>query len=176
MLQLANDHRSIAARSLIELMEGEVNRHTGDALQSDDITLLAIRWQGNGLTLKPSMDDIGRLEPFITSAASRAGIEGKEAKRLRLAAEETVANIINYGQATAIKLQATVTDNQLELTIDDDGQPFDPTQDSPTDLTVPPDRRPPGGLGIMLLHQMTDGLDYQRVDGHNILKINKVKK
>jgi sigma-B regulation protein RsbU (phosphoserine phosphatase) len=176
VLQLANDHRSIAARSLIELMEGEVNRHTGDALQSDDITLLAIRWQGNGLTLKPSMDDIGRLEPFITSAASRAGIEGKEAKRLRLAAEETVANIINYGQATAIKLQATVTDNQLELTIDDDGQPFDPTQDSPTDLTVPPDRRPPGGLGIMLLHQMTDGLDYQRVDGHNILKINKVKK
>ena len=176
VLQLANDHRSLAAKPLIELMESEVSRHAGDALQSDDITLLAIRWLVNGLTLKPSMDDIGRLEPFITSATNRAGIEGKEAKRLRLAAEETVANIINYGQATAIKLQATVTDNQLELTIDDDGQPFDPTQDSPTDLTVPPDQRPPGGLGIMLLHQMTDGLDYQRIDGHNVLKVKKVKR
>lgn len=176
VLQLANDHRSLAAKPLIELMMSEVSSHTGDALQSDDITMLAVRWLGNGLTLKPSMDDIGRLAPFITSAANRAGIEGKEAKRLRLAAEETVANIINYGQATAIKLQATVADNQLELTIDDDGQPFDPTQDSPTDLSVPPDQRPPGGLGIMLLHQMTDGLDYQRIDGHNVLKIKKVKK
>ena len=176
VLQLANDHRSLAAKPLIELMMSEVSSHTGDALQSDDITMLAVRWLGNGLTLKPSMDDIGRLAPFITSAANRAGIEGKEAKRLRLAAEETVANIINYGQATAIKLQATVADNQLELTIDDDGLPFDPTQDSPTDLSVPPDQRPPGGLGIMLLHQMTDGLDYQRIDGHNVLKIKKVRK
>ena len=176
VLQLANDHRSLAAKPLIELMMSEVSSHTGDALQSDDITMLAVRWLDNGLTLKPSMDDIGRLAPFITSAANRAGIEGKEAKRLRLAAEETVANIINYGQATAIKLQATVADNQLELTIDDDGLPFDPTQDSPTDLSVPPDQRPPGGLGIMLLHQMTDGLDYQRVDGHNVLKIKKVRK
>ena len=176
VLQLANDHRSLAAKPLIELMMSEVSSHTGDALQSDDITMLAVRWLDNGLTLKPSMDDIGRLAPFITSAANRAGIEGKEAKRLRLAAEETVANIINYGQATAIKLQATVADNQLELTIDDDGLPFDPTQDSPTDLSVPPDQRPPGGLGIMLLHQMTDGLDYQRIDGHNVLKIKKVKK
>ena len=25
----------------------------------------------------------------------------------------------------------------------------------------------------MYLHKMTDGLDYQRVDGHNILKILK---
>jgi len=176
VLQLANDHRSLAAKPLIELMMSEVSSHTGDALQSDDITMLAVRWLDNGLTLKPSMDDIGRLAPFITSAANRAGIEGKEAKRLRLAAEETVANIINYGQATAIKLQATVADNQLELTIDDDGLPFDPTQDSPTDLSVPPDQRPPGGLGIMLLHQMTDGLDYQRIDGHNVLKIKKVRK
>ena len=157
-------------------MESEVSHHAGNAIQSDDITMLAIRWLGNSLTLNASMDDIGRLEPFITKATEQAGLDNREAKRLRLAAEETVANIINYGQATAIKLLAKVSDNQLELTIDDDGQPFDPTQDSPTDLSVPPDQRPPGGLGIMFLHQMTDGLDYQRIDGHNVLKIKKVRK
>ena len=176
VLQLANDHLAYAAKSLVELMESEVSHHAGNAIQSDDITMLAIRWLGNSLTLNASMDDIGRLEPFITKATEQAGLDNREAKRLRLAAEETVANIINYGQATAIKLLAKVSDNQLELTIDDDGQPFDPTQDSPTDLSVPPDQRPPGGLGIMFLHQMTDGLDYQRIDGHNVLKIKKVRK
>ena len=87
-----------------------------------------------------------------------------------------MANIINHGQAATIKLQATTDDSQLMLTIDDDGQPFDPTADSATDFSVPADERPPGGLGIMFLHKMTDGLDYQRLDGHNILKIVKIVK
>jgi anti-sigma regulatory factor (Ser/Thr protein kinase) len=59
----------------------------------------------------------------------------------------------------------------LLLTIDDDGKPFDPTAASPTDFSVPADQRPSGGLGIMFLHQMADGLEYQRIDGHNILRI-----
>ena len=125
--------------------------------------------------MSSSMDDIGALEPFISQAAQQAGLEDRETKRLRLAVEETVANVINHGQATAITLQASVEDNQLVLTIDDDGQPFDPTAESTTDFSVPADQRPPGGLGIMYLHKMTDGLDYQRVDGHNRLRILKIK-
>ena len=125
------------------------------------------------MTMQASMDDIYRLEPFIAHAAQQAGLEERDAKRLRLAVEEAVANVINHGQATAITLQAAVEDSQLVLTIDDDGLPFDPTTDSTTDFSVPADQRPPGGLGIMYLHKMADGLDYQRVDGHNILKIRK---
>lgn len=122
------------------------------------------------------MDDIACIVSFIDYVGKQAGIDERETKRLRLAVEEAVANIINHGQATTIKLQAKTADDQLVLTIDDDGQPFDPTADSSTDFSVPADERPPGGLGIMFLHQMTDGLEYQRIDGHNILKIKKVKK
>ena len=122
------------------------------------------------------MDDISCVEPFIAQVANQAGMENSEAKRLRLAVEEAVANIINHGQATVIKLHAKTDDDRLVLTIDDDGQPFDPTADSSTDFSVPADERPPGGLGIMFLHQMTDGLEYQRLDGHNILKIVKLSK
>ena len=184
--QLAAEHVTNSPQQLVELMESEVRRHAGDAEQSDDITLLAIQWhsQDNGdishlspltshLSMSASMDDIGALEPFIAQATQQAGLDGREAKRLRLAVEEAVANVINHGQATAITLQASVEDKQLVLTIDDDGQPFDPTAESPTDFSVPADQRPPGGLGIMYLHKMTDGLAYQRVDGHNILKILK---
>ncbi len=164
------------ARHLIELMESEVRRHVDGAKQSDDITLLAIRWQSQGertLILQSSMDDIGRLEPFVKEVARQAGISDKETKRLRLAVEESVANVINYGGATAIMLRAHVEDGQLVLTIDDDGQPFDATQESTTDLSIPPDQRLPGGMGIMLLHKMTDGLEYCRKDGHNILVLRK---
>ena len=180
--EVAGEHTSDTPRQLIETMEEVVRHHVADAEQSDDITMLAIRWQQSPhlkeeqlgiLSMKASMDDISRLEPFITDVAERAGIGGSESKRLRLAVEEAVANVINYGQAADITLQATLEDNQLVLSIDDDGQPFDPTAGSSTDLSVPADQRPLGGLGIVFLHKMTDGLGYQRINGHNILKINK---
>ncbi|MBP5799379.1 MAG: SpoIIE family protein phosphatase [Prevotella sp.] len=174
VLQLVSEHCTETAQHLVEIMEAEVRRHAAEAEQSDDITLLAIKWeQPERLMMPASMDNISRLKPYIAHVAGLVGIEDKEAKRLRLAVEEAVVNVINHGQATTITLQATVENNQLTLTIDDDGQPFDPTTDSKTDFSISADQRPPGGLGIMLLHKMTDGLTYQRIDGHNILTIIK---
>ena len=180
--QIVSEHAIDTARQLVGVLEVEERYHAGDAEQNDDITMLAIRWQPNPqlltfspshLTMSASMDEIDRLAPFISHVAEQAAMEGREAKRLRLAVEEAVANIINHGQATTITLQATMDDNQLVLTIDDDGQPFNPTGESATDFSVPADERPPGGLGIMFLHEMTDGLEYQRIDGHNVLRIIK---
>lgn len=127
----------------------------------------------NPLILKPSMEETLQLQPFVAQAAEAAGIDKREAGRLRLAVEEAVANVINYSQATAITLRTAVEPDRLVLTIDDDGQPFDPTEGSATDLTVPADQRPPGGMGIVLMQQMADGLSYRRVNGHNILRIEK---
>ena len=180
--QIVSENAIDTARQLVGVLEAEERYHAGDAEQNDDITMLAIRWQPNPqlltfspshLTMSASMDEIDRLAPFISHVAEQAAMEGREAKRLRLAVEEAVANIINHGQATTITLQATMDDNQLVLTIDDDGQPFNPTGESATDFSVPADERPPGGLGIMFLHEMTDGLEYQRIDGHNVLRIIK---
>ena len=171
--RLASEQSNDTAQQQVELMEAEVHHHAGDAEQNDDITMLAIKWQPDCMTMPASMDDISRMEPFIANVAAKADISEREAKRLRLAVEEAVANIINHGQATTIKLQAKTDNNHLVMTIDDDGKPFDPTADSVTDFSVPADERPPGGLGIMFLHQMTESLEYQRLDGHNILKIVK---
>ena len=124
--------------------------------------------------MKPNMAEMGRLQPYIERVAQQAGIDDKQSKRLRLAVEEAVANVINYSGASAITLSSALhPPSSLEITIDNDGQPFDPTEGSATDLSVPPDQRPPGGLGIMLLQKMTDGQEYQRVDGHNILTLWK---
>jgi sigma-B regulation protein RsbU (phosphoserine phosphatase) len=180
--ELVAGHPCDTAEQLVRLTAQEVHRYAADTEQSDDITLLAVKWSavddslpasGAQLSLQPTMDDIGRLKPFVTEAASQAGIDAKEAKRLRAAVEEAVANVINYSQATFIDLDAFVSDTQLKVTITDDGIPFDATAESPTDFSLPPDQRPPGGLGMMFLHQMTDQLDYQRIDNRNVLTIVK---
>lgn len=63
------------------------------------------------LILTPTMDETARLQPFVGQAAEEAGIDSREAKRLLLAVEEAVANVISYGQATAITLRAQHTEN-----------------------------------------------------------------
>lgn len=184
--QLVAQQTYDSARQLVELMAREVHSYAAGAEQSDDITMLAIKWSGGRsnhncplstvnckLSLSVSMDEIDRLKPFITDAATQAGITGKEVKRLRAAVEEAVANVINYSGATLVTLQAEQANGQFIVTIDDDGSPFDPTQGSATDLSISPDQRPPGGMGIHMMQRMTDRLSYQRLDGHNILKLFK---
>ena len=174
-------------QQLVEEMVQEVYRHAEGTEQSDDITILAITWKPQQseapsspqpdaptvLTLSPSMDEIDRLKPFITETATQAGLASKEVKRLRAAVEEAVANVINYSGATALTLRAEQADGQFIVTIDDDGSPFDPTQVSATDLSIAPDQRPPGGMGLHMIQRMTDRQSYQRSEGHNILKLFK---
>ncbi len=74
----------------------------------------------NPLILKPSMTDTLLLPPFVDEAAEAAGISDLERKRLLLAVEEAVANVINYGQATEITLRAAEKADRLVLIIDDD--------------------------------------------------------
>lgn len=119
----------------------------------------------------PSISDIALLRPFVVQVAVAAGLTSPYDKQLRMATEEAVVNIVNHGKATAITLTAELADHRIVITIDDDGVPFDPTQQSVIDLSVPADERPLGGLGIIMMRQMTDAMSYQRVDGHNILKM-----
>ena len=61
----------------------------------------------------------------------------------------------------------------LSLAIIDDGDPFDPTTADVTDPSIPADERRAGGLGLILIRQMTDVQEYRRVDEQNILIIRK---
>ena len=173
--ELVDGHADASPQQQAELVTSEISRFVGDTDKSDDLTMLIIKWlQPAHLSIRADMDDIGQIEPFIAEASRQAGLPPKEAMHIRLALEEAVANVINYSQATSIDLDASIDDTHLKVTITDDGIPFDATGESPTDFSLPPDQRPPGGLGMMLLHQMTDQLDYQRTDNRNVLTL-KIK-
>jgi len=184
--ELVDGHTDATPQQLAEMVTNEINRFVGDTDQSDDLTMLIIKWRQpllstlhsplSSLAIRADMDDIEQIDPFIAEASQQAGLTPKEAMHMRLALEEAVANVINYSQATFIDLDTCIDDTQLKVTITDDGIPFDATAESPTDFSLPPDQRPPGGLGMMLLHQMADQLDYQRTDNRNVLTIVKTLK
>ena len=61
----------------------------------------------------------------------------------------------------------------LVVTIVDDSIEFDPRQVPDTDIDAPLHERDPGGLGLLLVNSMMDGVDYRREDGRNVTTLTK---
>ena len=96
---------------------------------------------------------------------------------MNLAIEEAVVNVINYaypaGTHGVINIKAQANDERLKFTIIDSGTPFDPTLKEDTDITLSADQRPIGGLGIHLVRQLMDTINYEYTDGQNVLSLRK---
>ncbi len=60
---------------------------------------------------------------------------------------------------------------QLLIEILDQGPPFDPTASPEPDAALPLEQRKPGGLGLLLVRRMTDGLRYSRDGERNIVTL-----
>ena len=177
VLSLARQHSDETPRHLVELMEAAAHNHAAGIEQSDDITLMALRWLGsNRLELQTDGSDLALLEGFVEQVGRRARLAEQEVPRLRVAVEEAVTNVIGYAHATSIVLTSEVRDAVLRLTVTDDGQPFDPTTAPMADTSIPADQREEGGLGILFIRRMSDALEYRREDGRNILTIKKIVK
>ena len=57
----------------------------------------------------------------------------------------------------------------LILVMEDNGQPFDPTQDMDADVTSSLEERAIGGLGLHLVKSFADRVSYEFVAGRNRL-------
>ena len=96
---------------------------------------------------------------------------------MNLAVEEAVVNVMKYAYPSATKGEVTIeahADNEtLKFTITDHGIPFDPTTFEEADTTLSTEERPIGGLGIHLIRKMMDSINYNRIDGQNVLTLIK---
>lgn len=178
---------SLNAQQLVTLMTDTVNGFAGDAEQSDDLTMLAIRYTrekerdtfAEKIVLQNDVHQVPKLNAFVKDIAARNGLEKSAARRLQLAIEEVVVNIMDYayspGIAGDIVIEAFCNEKRMKFVVSDEGMAFDPTAVKTPDLSQCVEDRPIGGLGIQLTRQMVDSLNYERIDGRNILTL-RIKK
>ena len=129
------------------------------------------------LTLHNDVQEIPRLATFIEEIAENHAIDMATSMNPNLAMEEAVVNVMNYAypkeSVNNIDITAEVDDEEIAFSIADSGIPFDPTQKGEPDLSLDAEDRPIGGLGIHLVRQLMDTLDYRYENGHNILTLKK---
>jgi len=64
----------------------------------------------------------------------------------------------------------------IVLTFVDDGVAYDPLKHADPDTTLPAEKRPIGGLGIMLVKKMSDSVSYHRAHNRNYLKVRRARR
>lgn len=129
------------------------------------------------LIINNDINEISRLAPFIDEVSDTYGIAPDVSFKINLALDEALANSINYaypdGTTGTITLEVETDADDLVLRIIDEGTPFDPTLEGDVDTTLSAEERPIGGLGIFLIKQMMDSVDYEYADNKNILTLRK---
>ena len=93
------------------------------------------------------------------------------------AVDEAVTNIIVHGYAGrpgTIEVRVKRAGDSLIVRLRDQAPRFDPTTVPPPDLTLPLEKRRPGGLGVHLIRQFVDQVRYHTApQGGNELTLVK---
>lgn len=172
-------------RQIIELMSEAVRGFVGDAEQSDDLTMMAIQYikQQDHVRLRKSIvlpndaQKVPRLNAFMIEVCQECGFAPEVIKQVQLATEEAVVNVMKYaypeGTHGDVTVKAQLDDSQLSIIIIDNGKPFDPTIRPDADTSLPAKQRAIGGLGIHLVRQIMDSVEYERLETLNVLTLRK---
>ena len=173
------------AKKIIRTMTNRVNAFVDGAEQSDDLTMLAIHYTPQEkpivfcetLNLNNKVSEITKLNAFVKSATTALNMETGLANQIKLAVEEAVTNIIDYAYQNGTEGNISVTieadESRIRFIITDSGAEFDPTSVSKADTTLSVEERPIGGLGVFLVRNLMDSINYERVDGKNVLRMEK---
>lgn len=183
--RLMNVMESIAVKdtpeTVINTVLEDLREHCGDAEQSDDITMLNFYYNPNDmektLILRNEISEIPRLASFIDEIADELSLSPDLVFNLNLVLEEAVSNVIRYAYPAKvtndISLTAKLNGNNLIFTLTDSGEEFDPTQVPDADVSLSAEEREIGGLGIFLIRNIMNKVEYHRIKGRNVFTLTK---
>ena len=173
---------------LINSLYGSIRDYVKEAPQFDDITMLCVRYNGKEekhgetktarLTVPAGLDHLSEVMDFAQEQLESAGCGAEDMFSITLAVEEIFVNIASYaydgkeGDAE-ITFSFNEEDRVVEMVFSDSGFPFDPTSRPQPKLQSDPGKRPVGGLGIHIVRQTMDKVNYDYLAGRNILTIRK---
>ncbi len=129
------------------------------------------------LALANKISELERIHLTVGELLNKWEIPAAMGFTLDLVLEEAFTNVVKYAfdddQTHEILLEFEKNDQWLEIRLIDDGLSYDPTQKTDPDIEAPVEDRQVGGLGIFLIKQFMDSVDYQRKDNKNYLILTK---
>ena len=129
------------------------------------------------LVLINKVSEIEKLVLFVEELGEELNLPADLIFNLNLVLEEAVSNVILYAypkdQTQEIYLSVKKEGTMLFFNLTDTGKEFDPTLMPEADITLSAEERQIGGLGIYLIRQIMNTIEYHRIEGKNVLILSK---
>ena len=112
---------------------------------------------------------------MVSKCAEDLGLNSEKITDIGVATEEALVNICNYayqGKTGEVRVSCMLDDeNRFIIEIEDRGIPFDVKVLDDPDLTPDINERAVGGLGVFIIKELMDDVQYRREDDRNILRL-----
>ena len=124
------------------------------------------------------IENIGLLTGAVEELLETLEAPMKACMQINVAIDELLSNICYYaygdGVGKAYVTVETMPDKRgISITLEDEGEPFNPLSHEDPDVTLGLDERGIGGLGIMLVKRTMDDVHYEYKNGRNRLTFVK---
>ena len=173
--------RKISAENILKEVKSDVLSFTNEEPQADDITMLALSYKGfenlDTILLEANIDNYSKLIDWLNKKCDDADIQSAYKTKLNIAVEEIFANVANYAYPTNegnVEVKFEVSGNEVEMKFIDAGTPYNPLEKQDPDITLNADERQIGGLGIFMVKNYMDEVNYNYENENNVLTIKMV--
>jgi phosphoserine phosphatase RsbU/P len=156
-----------------------------DAPQSDDLTLLTLQYLPSSpffqegkvmeqiITINSELTELERVKQRLGEILQTESLIVELIEDVQLITEEVLVNIIQHGYENSddqsINLRVQISTETISVSFEDHGKPFNPLVeiDLP-DTSVEPDEITVGGLGLCLIRELSDRIEYDYHNGKNL--------
>jgi len=129
------------------------------------------------LRIPADVERVAEIRGAVREVATACNAEPDCLDDLVQAVDEATTNVIVHGYAGAagpIDVDVARVGETIVITVEDEAAPYDPTSHEEPDLSIPPEHRRPGGMGIHLMRAALDRIEHRpRPGGGNILTMTR---
>lgn len=183
---LIENHKHESVKKLVNKVINDVGLHEKESEQADDITVLSIKYtkaSSPDFEIEFDLDytEKEKITPQISSFFYDHKYPIGLAQKVQIILDELISNAINYSSNSEEKNKMLVKvflleqKKGVEIKLIDNGIPFNPLESDIPDTSLSVDERPIGGLGIHIVKNLVEHINYQRHQEQNIITLQLKK-
>ena len=125
-------------------------------------------------SFKRNIQSLDLVFDFLESCISLHGLTESLAFKVKFVVEEVFTNLVKYNSQGPGDISIAVSvdaDNVVVQLVDNETVPFDITRKADVNVNLPIEQRTPGGLGIHLVKNMVDKVEYDHANNKSTVTL-----
>ena len=176
-------------------IKSKVKEFAQGVAQSDDMTMLTFRYNGYNSSESKTGENVSvqsndgniviynnfatkenykEFSGWLNDIIAKWNLNHDAVNKLQLISEELYTNIFSYAypeKEGIVEVALRKENSAVTCIFRDWGIPYNPLERPDPDVTLPPESRDCGGLGIYIVKNSVDEISYEYREGSNILKM-----